>query len=189
MLYSAQLALMVLTSSVMLSASQPHKSTIEGTGLTHRDCGHRSHNLASHYTSPGKPGTAVAELAQTHFSSDSVAPLDLSLQLASPLKEGELIINIHSDPQLAIALGSTQYRLPLDEDIPSLPLKLNAEKAGIYHLHVTVQHQVEGQTLQARAMAAEIRFGAELPEKQFAKSYGANEYPDAVVLPAMETVR
>lgn len=144
---------------------------------------------AAELRSAGKPGSSIAQLQHAQFSTTSQTLKQLQLQLQSPLREGHLVVSLSADDGLDL-YTPTSWTLDLDAgDLPVIPVSFLARTDGTFHLHLVVDHQIDGEQVQSRALAAEVRVGAVAINKQFEKSLAKVIYPEVIVLPATESIR
>ncbi len=139
------------------------------------------------WRSVGKPGSSLVQLQEEMFATDAALNTTIDLQLLSPSQEGTLRVSLRTDSGLNLVSSTRQWTLELgDGKLPSLPVTLNAERNGTYHLHLVVEHLIDQQSIEARALAAEVQVGPAAIGQLFEKSTSG---PQIVSLPARETIR
>lgn len=144
--------------------------------------------VLDHYRSPGKPGTAIAHLKEAVFQQDTLTPQTIKLQLESGLSEGKLVVKLGAERGLTLSEGNTFILDLSQKPLPPIDLTVTAQNYGKYFVNLVVQHQIDNQILQGRALAAEVQFGVTPIENLYAKTT-AKASTGFKVLPVQEVIR
>lgn len=178
--------LFALTLLPALALSTSNWFTTEAPLVT--DTQHGAEPSQSHYHSPGKPGSAIAHLQQDRFQVEPSGEQSITLQLASSIHEGQLLVQIKAGGGIDISGVDETILLDLSAaNLRAIELSISPLEVGAHHLNLVLTHLVDGQPQAARALAAEVQVGAPQVQALYAKSE-AIAAPTMIALPAQEKI-
>ncbi len=136
-----------------------------------------------------KPGAAVRLESTQPLTASGPGVYEYSLQLISPIQNGEMTVNVSAGEGFEIVSSTRQFEFELQEGGEyRVPLTINASAVGRFYVPLHVSITADGQS-SSRVVAAILQIGEPAVKAQKAAAKSTREEEESVIsLPAQETI-